>query len=144
MSDCRLRVGVALLASAGAGIAGYLVYERLTGGTISCSTGGCEQVQDSEYAEVAGVPVALLGLLAYLAILATSFSTLELARATGAAIALGGLAFSTYLVYVQIALIEALCQWCIASDVVLTALAALATLRLAAIRGNPQPNQSAR
>ena len=144
MSDRPLRAGVALLAATGAGIAGYLLYERLTGGTIACSTGGCEQVQDSAYAEVAGVPVALLGLLAYLAILATSFSSLELARAAGAAIALGGLAFSTYLVYVQIALIDALCQWCVASDLVLTALAALATLRLASIRGNPQPDQSAR
>ena len=96
------------------------------------------------YAEVAAVPVALLGLLAYLAILATSLSSLELARAAGAAIALGGLAFSAYLLYVQIALIEALCQWCIASDLVLSALAVLATLRLAPIRGNPQPDQSAR
>jgi uncharacterized membrane protein len=144
MSDRRLRAGVGLLAAAGAGIAGYLLYERLSGGTIACSTGGCEQVQDSEYAEVAGVPVALLGLLAYLAILATSFSTLELARATGAAVALGGLAFSTYLLYVQLALIEALCQWCVASDLVLTGLAVLTTLRLAPIRGNPQPDQSVR
>jgi uncharacterized membrane protein len=144
MSDRRLRVGVALLAAVGAGIAGYLLYERLTGGTIACSTGGCEQVQDSEYAQVAGVPVALLGLLAYAGILATSLSSLELARATGAAMALAGLVFSTYLLYVQFALIEALCQWCIASDVVLTLLAGLATLRLVPIRGNPQPDQSVR
>jgi uncharacterized membrane protein len=144
MTDHRLRVGVALLAAVGAAIAGYLLYERATGGTIACSTGGCEQVQDSEYATVAGVPVALLGLLAYLAVLATAFSAHELARAAGAAIALAGLAFSTYLVYVQVALIEAICQWCIGSDVVLGVLAGLATLRLVPIRGNPQPDQSAR
>jgi uncharacterized membrane protein len=97
---------------------------------MACATGGCEQVQDSEYAAVAGVPVALLGLLAYTALFATALSGHELARAAGAAIALGGLAFSLYLVYVQVALIDAVCQWCIASDVVMGALAVVTLLRL--------------
>jgi uncharacterized membrane protein len=130
MSDRRLRVAVAVLAATGAAIAGYLLYHRVAGGAIACATGGCEEVQDSEYAEVAGVPVALLGLLAYAALFATALSGRELARAAGAAIALGGLAFSIYLVYVQIALIDAVCQWCIASDVVMGTLAILTVLRL--------------
>jgi uncharacterized membrane protein len=139
MTDGRLRVAVAVLAAAGAAIAGYLLYHRLAGGTIACTTGGCEEVQDSKYADLAGVPVALLGLLAYVALFGTALSGHELARAAGAAIALGGLAFSLYLVYVQVAIIEAICQWCIASDVVMAALAVVTTLRLASHRVEEQP-----
>jgi uncharacterized membrane protein len=139
MSDRRLRFAVVLLAAAGAAIAGYLLYHRVAGGTIACTTGGCEEVQDSKYAELAGVPVALLGLLAYVALFATAPSGQELVRAAGAAIALGGLAFSLYLVYVQVAIIEAICQWCIASDVVMAALAVVTALRLASHRVEEQP-----
>ncbi len=136
MTDRRLRMAVAVLSAAGAAIAGYLLYERWTGGTIACATGGCETVQESEYATLAGVPVALLGLLAYAAIFATALGTSEMARAVGAAIALGGLVFSLYLVYVQAALIEAFCQWCLASDVIMALLAVATTLRL--LRPDPQ------
>jgi uncharacterized membrane protein len=139
MTDGRLRVAVAVLAAAGAGIAGYLLYHRVAGGTIACTTGGCEEVQDSKYAELAGVPIALLGLLAYVLLFGTALSGLELARAAGAAIAFAGLAFSLYLVYVQVALIEAICQWCIASDVVMAALAVVTALRLASHRMREQP-----
>jgi uncharacterized membrane protein len=89
-------------------------------------------VQSSRYAEVAGIPVAVLGLAAYAAIFATAFSTSELARAGAAAIALGGAAFSAYLLYVQFALIEELCQWCLVSDAVIGLLAIATLLRLAA------------
>lgn len=130
MTDRRLRVAVGVLSAAGAAIAGYLLYERWTGGTIACATGGCETVQESEYATLVGIPVALLGLLAYAAIFATAFGASEVVRAAGAAIALGGLVFSLYLVYVQAALIEAFCQWCLASDVIMALLAVAATLRL--------------
>ena len=136
MTDRRLRVAVAVLSATGAAIAGYLLYERWTGGTIACATGGCETVQESEYATLAGIPVALLGLLAYAAIFATALGTSEVVRAAGAAIALGGLVFSLYLVYVQAALIEAFCQWCLASDVIMALLAAATTLRL--LRPDPQ------
>jgi uncharacterized membrane protein len=139
VTDGRLRVAVLLLAAAGAAIAGYLLYERWTGGTIACSTGGCETVQESKYAKIGGVPVALLGLLAYVAIFATGLSQSELARAAGAALALGGLVFAVYLIYVQAALIEAFCQWCLASDVVIALLAGATSLRLLWVRPVEQP-----
>jgi uncharacterized membrane protein len=139
VTDRRLRGAVAVLAAAGAAIAGYLLYHHVAGGTIACTTGGCEEVQDSKYAELAGIPVALLGLLAYVALFATALSGHELARAAGAAIAFGGLAFSIYLVYVQVAIIEAICQWCVASDVVMAALAIVTALRLASQAAHEQP-----
>jgi uncharacterized membrane protein len=130
VSDRALRAAVAVLALAGAGIAAYLTYAKYADATIVCSTGGCETVQSSEYADLLGLPVAVLGLIGYLAILATAFSAGETARVAGAALSLGGLAFSVYLVVVQVFAIEALCQWCLASDVVMLLLAAAATARL--------------
>ena len=130
MSDRALRAAVAVLALAGAGIAAYLTYAKYADATIVCSTGGCETVQSSEYADLLGIPVAVLGLIGYLAILATAFSAGETARVAGAALALGGLAFSVYLVVVQVFAIEAYCVWCLASDVVMLLLAAAATARM--------------
>jgi uncharacterized membrane protein len=61
VSDRSLRIAVALLALVGAGIAGYLTYARYAHVSIACSTGGCETVQSSEYAEIVGLEVASLG-----------------------------------------------------------------------------------
>ena len=130
MSDRALRIVVAVLALAGAGIAGYLTYAKYADTTIACATGGCETVQSSEYAEILGLPVPVLGLAGYLAILATALITGETARLAGAALALGGLVFSVYLVVVQIVAIGAFCQWCLASDLVMLLLAAATVARL--------------
>lgn len=84
-----------MLALAGATVAGYLVWVRETGGTLVCATGGCGTVQSSEYAEVAGVPVALLGLVGYLVLFSAAFFGGDTARLTQAAVALGAVIFST-------------------------------------------------
>lgn len=130
MTERSLRILVGALATGGAAVAAYLTYARFTHTPLACTTGGCETVQSSRYAEIAGIPVAILGLGAYVVILATAFSTSELARAAAAAVALAGVAFSAYLLYVQIALIDALCHWCLVSDVVLALLATATVLRL--------------
>ena len=72
----------------------------------------------------------VLGLVGYLAIFATALVAGETARVAGAALALGGLAFSVYLLVVQIVAIGAFCQWCLASDVVMLLLAAATVARL--------------
>jgi len=130
VSDRALRIAIAVLALAGAAIAAYLTYAKYADATIACSTGGCETVQSSEYAEILGLPIPILGLAGYLAILGTAFFAGETARLVGAALALGGLAFSVYLLLVQIVAIGAFCQWCLASDVVMLLLAAAAVARL--------------
>jgi uncharacterized membrane protein len=130
VSERSLRVAVALLALAGLGIAAYLTYARYAHATIACTTGGCETVQSSDYAEVLGIPVAVLGLVGYAAILVTAFLPGEPARLAGAALALGGLVFSVYLIFVQIFPIGAFCVWCLASDLVMALLAVAAVLRL--------------
>ena len=135
----RLRGAIAVLAIAGAGVAAYLVYARYTGIRLACTTGGCETVQHSKYAKLAGIPVAVLGLTAYVAVFLTAFWDRIEAAAIGAAIVLGGLAFGVYLIVIQVALIDAICQWCLASDAILFLLALACAERLRRATRRPQP-----
>jgi uncharacterized membrane protein len=126
----RLRAAIAATATIGLAIAAYLTVVHYAHTSPICSTGGCEQVQRSSYAKLGGVPVALLGLLAYAAIIATTARRgVEVALA-GAVIALAGAGFSAYLLWAQIARIHAICQWCIGSDVVMGCLVFLCAWRL--------------
>lgn len=137
MSDRHLRSAVLVLAALGAAAAGYLTYTHLAGAPPACATGGCETVQESRYSELAGIPVAALGLAGYLAIAATAASRAEAGRAAGFVFALAGLAFAGYLVYVQVGVLRALCQWCLASDAVLALLVVATALRLQERRPTP-------
>jgi uncharacterized membrane protein len=119
VSERGLRLATALLALAGMGIAAYLTYVHYSGAAIACSTGGCEKVQTSSYAELAGIPVAVIGLVGYFLILLTAFVAGEVGAVAAVGLTLGGFAFAVYLIYVQVALIDALCIWCLASDAVL-------------------------
>ena len=132
MSDRALRLAVAALALAGAAIAGYLTYAWYGGSDVGfCLTGGgCEAVQNSAYAKLAGIPVSVLGLAGYGAILALATLDGPRSRALAAGIAAGGLAFSIYLLVLQLAVIDAVCSWCIGNDAVSALLAVAAALRL--------------
>ena len=130
LSERAVRIAIGTLALAGAAVAGYLTYVHYAHAQISCATGGCETVLSSRYAEVLGVPVAVLGLGAYLALLATAVGRGEPAGVASASLALSAFGFSSYLVYVQLVVIGAVCQWCVASDLVTTAITALALARL--------------
>jgi uncharacterized membrane protein len=134
VSERGVRLAVAAFALVGAGIAAYLTFEHYTGGAVACSTGGCEQVQNSSYSKLVGVPVSLIGLVGYLLIFASAFVRGEVGAVVGGALTLIGFAFAMYLLYVQLAIIEAICQWCVGSDAVLTVLLVLAVLRLIAMR----------
>lgn len=132
MSDRLLRRLAVLVAAAGVAVAAYLTWAHYAGESLVCPVGGgCETVQESEYAEIAGVPVPLLGLLAYGTLLGLIAWDAPAARLAAAAIALVGLLFSAYLLVVQAFVIEAFCSWCLVNDVVLApALAVLTGLRL--------------
>ena len=126
MSDRGLRAGVALVALAGTAVAGYLTYVHYRPDALICtSSGGCETVQESSYAELVGIPVALLGLLAYVAVLALVAWDTEAARTAVAAIALAGAAFAVYLVALQALVIDAWCVWCLVNDLLLVPLLAI-------------------
>ena len=86
-------------------------------------------MQSSSYAELAGVPVALLGLIGYALILASLAVPAEPGRMAGALLALVGFGFSAYLTWVELFEIDAVCQWCVVSAVLMTALAAASVSR---------------
>jgi uncharacterized membrane protein len=126
-----LRAVSAAVAAAGLGIAGYLAVVHYTGGTPVCTAGGgCEVVQSSSYAELAGIPVATLGVLGYVALLASLLRDGERARTVTAFLALVGFGFSVWLTYVSHTEIGALCAWCVGSAVCMTLLAGLSSARL--------------
>lgn len=129
MTEQRLRIAIAALSALGAAIAAYLTYTKLTDSTIACATGGCETVAQSSYSEIAGVPVAALGLAAYAALFASAFFRSELAKIGAAALALAGAIYALYLVYVQAVVLDAFCQWCLASDAILLVLVGLTLAR---------------
>jgi hypothetical protein len=52
MSERGLRVGIAAVATAGIGLAAYLLYARETGATLVCASGGCETAQSSRYVQL--------------------------------------------------------------------------------------------
>jgi uncharacterized membrane protein len=133
VSERATRVAIGVVAVAGAAISGYLLDVRLSGGRLACTNGGCETVQSSRYSEIVGVPVAALGLVAYLALIATAVVRGALAAAAGTAIAIAGAVFGAYLLVVQLAVIGAVCEWCVASDALISLLAALALLRIRAV-----------
>ncbi len=132
MSDRNLRLALLLVSSVGIGVAVYLTYVHYQPTALICTAGGgCETVQDSKYAVLAGIPLAVLGLSAWIAALALTIWNSDLARTLTAALALVALAFVGYLVILQLFVIDAICVWCMANDVVLVPLlAALALLRL--------------
>ena len=135
-TDRRLLIAILVLSVIGVGIAGYLTYVHYAGIKVLClSSGGCETVQASRYAKLGGVPVALLGLIGYVALLASLAIRGELGRVGGFAIALVGFGFSMYLTYRELFTIKAICQWCVSSAVLMTILAVLTAIR--ALRYEP-------
>jgi uncharacterized membrane protein len=138
----RLRIGAAVVAVAGLAIAAYLTIAHYADAAPVCAIAhGCATVQQSDYAELAGVPVALLGLLGYVAILASLARDDEGWRTATAFLALGGFGFSAWLTYVEIWRLDAICIWCVASAICMTLLAGLAVARMLSA---PPPPRSAR
>jgi uncharacterized membrane protein len=129
----RVMIGFNLL---GLAVATYLTIAHYTGGTTICPLhGGCETVQHSTYSMLAGVSVALIGLIGYILILATLLAPeSEASRTATMALTLGGLGFSAYLTYRELFSIHAICPWCVSSAIILTILTCLALLRF--LRGS--------
>jgi uncharacterized membrane protein len=128
MSDRVLRLAATLVAAAGAAVAGYLTYVHYRPDALVCTSGGgCETVQESRYAELVGVPVALLGLLAYAVVLTLVVWDAPVARTLAVAIALSAAGFASYLLVLQAFVIDAWCVWCLVNDVVVVPLLAVLT-----------------
>jgi uncharacterized membrane protein len=126
----RLRAAIAGAAVVGGAIAAYLTVVHYSHISPICTSGGCEKVQQSSYARTGGIPVAVLGLVAYVCVLLTTAVRGVHAALAGAVIALAGAAFSGYLLWAQLARIHAICQWCVGNDVVIAVVALLCVARV--------------
>ncbi|HEV3318955.1 MAG TPA: vitamin K epoxide reductase family protein [Solirubrobacteraceae bacterium] len=137
MSARALRTTLIVLAALGIALAGYLTYLHYSGTTPPCSIKGnpCSQVQKSRYSELAGVPVALIGLLGYIVILGSLLAPEgEQARFATMALTLGGLGFSAYLTYREVFTLHKICEWCVGSAVLMTIMMCLSVWRF--LRGD--------
>jgi uncharacterized membrane protein len=145
VSERALRAATVGAALAGAALTTYLLSVRWGGGELICSTGGCEAVQSSRYAEVLGIPVAALGLAAYVAIGALALLAAPTARAAALSLSLAAMIFSGYLLVVQVAVIGEFCRWCLLNDGLVTLLAALVVAgAMPRSRSGPSPVRTAR
>jgi uncharacterized membrane protein len=127
------------IATLGLGVASYLTYVHYSGATVVCLRGGgCETVQHSVYSKLAGMPVALIGLLGYVAILASLLAPVsESTRLATMIFTVVGFCFSVYLTARELFSIHAICPWCVSSAVMMTLLVCLASWRF--LRGEPHP-----
>jgi len=131
-SEGNLQRAIAFFAALGVGVAAYIAIAEAGGDAPACLAGGggCETVAKSSYSHVAGINIAVFGIVAYVLLLATAFLANDLARFGGFAVALGGFGYSVFLTYIEVFKIEAICQWCVASAVLMTTLFFLNAVRL--------------
>jgi uncharacterized membrane protein len=132
MSARTLRITMIVLTAIGLGVASYLTVIHYAGIKPLCGRngGGCEIVQTSEYSKLAGVPVALIGLLGYIAILGSLLAReSETTRFATVGFTVVGFGFSAYLTYRELFSIHHICEWCVSSAVIVTVLMCLAVWR---------------
>ena len=133
----RLSLGIAILAVLGITVSSVsLDHHYRKSKTTYCDFGqsfNCDLVNRSEYSTVAGIPVALIGILGYATLLA--FATFYREKAETPAIlvlaSLGGLAFALYLTYVEKYILYAWCILCLTSLAVIFTITVLSVLLLA-------------
>jgi uncharacterized membrane protein len=131
LSERNLRIAALILAVAGIGVATYIAIAESGGGAPKCIAGGggCETVAESKYSHLAGINVAVLGSVGYVLLLVAAIVPGDLGRFGGFLTALIGFGFSLYLTYLELFVIDAICQWCIASAVLMALSLAVAATR---------------
>lgn len=132
-----LRLSKFFVASVGLIVSLYLTWVKLAHTEIFCAgSSDCQTVNSSPFAEIAGVPIAILGVGAYLTILVL----LYLERRDGFwkgnsillifGISLIGMLYSVYLTYIEIAVLRAICPYCVVSAIAMVLLLGLTIVRL--------------
>jgi uncharacterized membrane protein len=126
-----LRIAAAALAIAGIAVATYITVADAGGGAPTCLAGGhgCATVANSHYSRIAGINVAVFGIVGYVLLLAAALISGDLGRFGGFMGSLIGFGFSAYLTYLELFVINAICQWCVASAVLMTLLLAVNAAR---------------
>ncbi|OGO12902.1 MAG: hypothetical protein A2Y53_07305 [Chloroflexi bacterium RBG_16_47_49] len=141
----KLRLFSFILAVVGLTDSLYLSWVKVSGKYALCGPiGDCESVNSSKYSEIAGIPIAFLGVGAYLVILVLLFLEsrgnfwMEYSPLLVFGISLAGVLYSAYLTYLEIAVIRAICPYCVVSAIVLIFLLMLSVQRM--LRGQGEPS----
>lgn len=129
----------AFLAAFGVGVAAYIAIAEADGGAPAClaGSGGCETVAASSHSELAGISVALIGVFGYALLLAVALLRGDAARVAGFGLGLVGFGYTVYLTFLELFVIDAICQWCIVSAVLMVALFAVNAARMLRYVGTP-------
>jgi uncharacterized membrane protein len=138
-SEGTLRRIATFVATFGIGVATYIAIADSGGGSPICLAGGsgCQTVADSTYSHLLGVNIAVFGIVGYVLLLVASLLRGDGARMAGFGVSLVGFGYSVYLTYLELFKIEAVCQWCVASAVLMTVLFGLNAVRMVAYVGRP-------
>jgi uncharacterized membrane protein len=138
-AEGTLRRTATFVAAFGIGVATYIAIADAGGGSPVCLAGGsgCETVANSTYSHLLGVNIAVFGIAGYALLLAAALLRGDGARMAGFILSLGGFGYSVYLTYLELFKIEAVCQWCVASAVLMTVLFGLNAVRMVAYAGRP-------
>ncbi|MBX3003432.1 MAG: vitamin K epoxide reductase family protein [Anaerolineales bacterium] len=129
----RVLIGLAIL---GLLDAAYLTYIKVLEDGVCAISGGCAIVNTSPYASLAGIPIAAIGAVAYLAMLAVLWleERNDFFAVNGSMIVFGmaliGVLYSAYLTYLELCVIHAICPFCVVSAVILVAMLVVSILRL--------------
>lgn len=136
MSARALRITLIVLTLLGLAVSSYVTYVHYAGIKPACTAGeSCTKVQTSRYSEIGGVPVALIGLIGYVTILASLLAReSETTRFAATALTLGGFGFSVYLTYREVFSIHAICEECVSSAIIMTIMLGLSLWRF--LRGD--------
>jgi uncharacterized membrane protein len=137
------RMGAALMSLVGLFVSAYLyLYKIGRIGTLACGSGGCETVQASAWSRIAGVEVALVGVIGYAGLLVVALLALQPAFAGKRwparlllILATLGMLFTIYLTSLELFVIHAICRWCVGSAAIITSIFVLALLEQQRLRG---------
>ena len=136
------RMVIAVLALTGLFVALYLwAHNAGLTGPIVCGIGDCATVQSSEWATLGPIPVSAIGVLGYLVLIGLSFMGVQPAHRDSTVIgglllagSAGGVAFSAWLTYLEAFVINAWCQYCVISAILITLIFFAALPELGRIR----------
>lgn len=122
---------IVALAFIGTLVSAYLTWVHYSGSLALCiGVGGCEAVQTSRYSMVGPIPVAVIGLAGFVALLAaaTAYARGSAGALTALfALSLGSTLYVAYLTWIELFVLGAICPWCVS-----VAVCALAILALSA------------
>jgi uncharacterized membrane protein len=138
-AEGTLRSVAVFAATVGVGVAVYIAIADSGEGSPVCIGGseGCRTVAESSYSHLLGVNIAVFGAIGYLLLLAMALLRGDGPRMAGFVIALAGFGYSVFLTYLELFVIDAVCQWCVFSALLMTLLFAVNALRMVRYVGTP-------